>query len=114
MKQKIEEVLKVRIWEWFPVLGTMAYAIRVDFFLNNQEKQIRKSIKKYLGIYRLIGFIIAIAFLVTFFVMRNKNGYGAYPWPFWVGMGIGLSSNLTVLIPKGFYTLGFNQWKNSN
>lgn len=113
MKQKIEELLKVKPWEWIPVIGTMAYAIRVDFFLNNQEKAIRKAVKKYLGIYRLIGFIIAIGFLVTFFLMRNHNGNGAYPWPFWVGMAIGLSSNLTVLIPKGFYILGFNKWKSS-
>ena len=110
MKQKFEELTKIKWWEWFPVLGTMAYGVRIEWFLNNQEKAIRKAGKKYVGIYRLIGTVIGLSFLTSFFIIRNTNDYGPFPWPFWVGLSFGLSSNISPIILKPLYNKGFNKY----
>ena len=112
MNEKFNEVIKIRWWEHFPVLGTMVYGVRVEWFLNEQDKKFRKATKRYVGIYRLIGFLIGISFLTTFFIIRNKYGFGSWPWPFWVGLSFGLSSNLTPLIIKALFIKGFNKFNN--
>lgn len=110
MLEQYHEKMKIKWWEWFPVIGTMAFSIRFDFWKNNQSKSFRAAVGKYRSIVNLIGFLIGISFLTTFFVLRNKHGYGPYPWFFWTGLAFGLSNNCTVLWPHFLIRQGFKTY----
>ncbi|NQZ29194.1 MAG: hypothetical protein HRT98_02305 [Mycoplasmatales bacterium] len=118
MLEKIKAKHKLNKWFYFiPIIGTMIYSVIVEFTINtlvlDGHKQF-KIIKKYKTIFALISLIISIAFLITFFVMRNKHGYGPYPWFFWVGLTFGLAQNLVPAIPWFLYKKGIEDFENKN
>ncbi len=118
MLETIKTKHKLNKWYYFiPIIGTMIYSVIVEFAINTfameGHKQF-KAIKKYKTIFALISLAISIAFLTSFFVLRNKHGYGPYPWFFWVGLAFGLSQNLAPVIPWFLYKKGIEDFEKKN
>ncbi|TCG11973.1 hypothetical protein [Mycoplasma todarodis] len=118
MLETLKAKHKLNKWFYFiPIIGTIIYSVMFEFALNTiifDGKKQFKIVKKYKSIFGLISFLIAIAFLATFFSLRNKHGYGAYPWFFWVGLGFGLSQNLAPIIPWFLYKKGIESFENKH
>ncbi|MCP4337078.1 MAG: hypothetical protein GY679_04510 [Mycoplasma sp.] len=118
MLETIKEKHKLNKWYYFiPVIGTMIYSIIFEFAVNKivtiEGHKEFKPIKKYKSIFGFISFLIALSFLITFFVLRNKHGYGPYPWFFWVGLSFGLGQNLVPIIPWYLYKKGIENFENN-
>ena len=112
MLEILKSKLKINWWENIPLIGNIIFSIRFEFLLNKQEKIIRKNVKFYKGIANLIAIIISISFLIPFFILRNKNGYGAWPSFFWIGLGFGIANNITPYWSRFLYIKGINKWQN--
>ncbi|CAM9103331.1 hypothetical protein [Mycoplasma todarodis] len=114
MIEKIKSKHKLNQWFYFiPILGTIIYSVIVEYAINgfalDGYKQF-KVIKKYKTIFALISLVISAIFLTLFFTLRNKHGYGSYPWFFWVGLAFGLSQNLVPVIPWFLYKKGIEDF----
>ncbi len=118
MLKTIKAKHKLNKWFYFiPVIGTIIYSVMVEFAINTfvfEGHKEYKAIKKYKSIFGMVSLVISIAFLVTFFVLRNKHGYGPYPWFFWVGLGFGLSQNLAPVIPWFLYKKGIEYFEKND
>jgi len=116
----LKEKLKVKgWWEYLPIIGNIAYSMRIELYLNKvyldnptdpEIKRWKKTTKKYKSIFNLVTIIIALSFIIPFFVLRNTHGYGAWPWFFWVGMPIAMSANLTPFISIFLYKKGYKEY----
>jgi len=67
---------------YIPIIGTLAYVLIFEFTINKLviegNKQLKK-IKKYKTIANLVSILVAVPFIVCFFIFRNTNGFGAFP-----------------------------------
>lgn len=107
---EFKESLKVRIWEWIPVLGTLAFVMRIEFQRAKIEnRKMRSGVGHYRSLYNLVVFLIALPFLILFIIWK-VNGNAGVPWYFWIGLGIALSSNLTVFIPLVLYKISIKRF----
>lgn len=119
MTDKIEKRMKLNKWYiWIPVLGAMIYSVMVEMAINtivlkDKRNKKLKIIKKYKLYMNLTSLAIAIPFVVLFFVYRNKGDFGSWPWFFWVGLSIGLGTNLTPLLSYWAYDFGLKKYKNA-
>ncbi len=116
MIEKIKAKHKLDKWYYFiPIIGTIIYSVIIEYAINKlvieQGLKQYKVVKKYKTIFALISLAIAIAFMIVFFVLRNRHGFGSYPWFFWVGLGFGLSQNLVPVIPWFLYKKGINKFE---
>lgn len=111
MLKQLKEKLNIKWWEYIPVIGTMIYAIRVEFFLNRQGSMVRKNVKWFKNI--IIGTIstISIIIIILFFLLRNKHGFGSFPWFFWIGVSLGILNNITPYWLKYLYSKGISRWQ---
>lgn len=113
-KNKIEDFsTKLKITKWWhhiPLIGVIAYTLKIEFWLNEAPKEFRKVTRQYKKIVNIVSLLISLSFLITFFVLRNKDGYGPWPWFFWLGLGISLSINISPLIAWSLYYLGWKKY----
>ncbi|MCK5945964.1 MAG: hypothetical protein KAG04_01695 [Mycoplasmataceae bacterium] len=97
----LTEKLKIKKFEWIPLFGTIIYVFRINMLKAKIEtKSVRKSILLGFGKIQWPLMLLSIAFIITFFLIRNKNGNGGWPWPFFVAMSFGILQQLTPVIYK--------------
>ena len=88
-QNEIEKRVKPKWWMFIPVIGTMAYTLILEFFINKGHPKIRKGIKKYRSWYNLATIVISLPFIISFFVLRDTGDWGHWPWFIFVSISIG-------------------------
>ena len=88
----LREAIKIKKWEWIPIFGTFIYSIRVNMTkIKLEDKRISRIVTLGLGKVQWPFLVVSLGFLITFFVIRDKYGFGHWPWVFFAGMGIGIT-----------------------
>lgn len=113
MLDTFKDKLKIKKWEHIPVFGTLAYSVRVEFFLNwnYQGTKVRRIIKRPRFIFTNIITLISLAFSITGFVMKFAYHEGPFPWPFIVAICIGTASLLSTTLIKKQFEFGIKKFK---
>ncbi len=102
-----KEKIKVKKWEWIPVLGTMVYMIRTTLFYQKLETKVLRRAFVINRIMVQVPLVLSsLPFLITFFVYRKTGSYGEFPWMIWVSIGLGLIQLAPTIM---WYAL----WKNA-
>lgn len=110
MFNEFKNKLKITKWEWIPIIGTIIYSVRIEFFMNMNfgRSKLRKAVRKYRGIWNTITTLITLSFSITGFVLKYGYHYGGFPWPFIVAIVIGLIINFSVFIPYLLFKKGLD------
>ena len=104
MNEKLKiliEAIKIKKWEWIPIIGTFIYSIRINMTkIKLEDKRISRIVTLGLGKVQWPFLALSLSFMITFFVMRDKYGFGHWPWMFWTAMGFGLSQLACPILHK--------------
>ena len=110
MINTFKEKLRPNAWEWIPFIGTIIFSARINLFKSSQSKQFKRIVFKWKSIVDAVSALISITFIVLFFSLRNKHGYGSFPWFFWVGLGFAIANNFLPIVPTTFINIGFKEY----
>lgn len=104
-----ESSLKIRKYEWIPLFGTIAYILRVEFVrVKIEEKKMRGDLGHYKKIFNILSMLVALPFLIVIIIWKVQHNPGM-PFYFWIGLAIGLSQNITSLLPQYLFKLGIKR-----
>lgn len=108
MFSEFKNKLKIAKWEWIPIIGSIIYSVKVEFYMNMNfgRSKLRKEIRKYRGIWNTVTSLITLSFSITGLVLKFGYHYSGFPWPFIVAIVIGLITNFSVLVPYLLFKKG--------
>ncbi|NQZ66342.1 MAG: hypothetical protein HRT99_03980 [Mycoplasmatales bacterium] len=112
MINKFKEKMALKKWYYFiPAIGPIIYSVRLAFFVNVQDKSFKKNVNFWKNIMDLLGAILVISLMVSFWILRNTNNYGSFPWMFWVAIVIVVLQNITPFWVKFQYKIGLKRYE---
>lgn len=111
MIKTFKEKLKTKWYHHIPVIGNMIFGVKINLFRSVQEKSFKKTVNLYKVIFDIFFLILILGFMISFWIFRNKCGFGKYPWMLWVAISISIFINISPLWTILLFKMGIKRYE---